>query len=96
MYGANISNANNDVFRGKKEHLLEIEFNGKVRFDFILKEVSSRFGIIYRIVSADIEFCGNQNIGTMKLRIEANREQVHELQDYLNAKRLLSSFVEVV
>ena len=84
-----------DVPVYRSSQVVEIEFNGKHRFDYILADISAMLGIQYRILSADLEFCGEKNIGQMRLQMETSKNELTELTSYLESKRLLSSVVEL-
>ena len=78
----------------RKEVSLEIELNGKIRFDNILDEIYHKMGILYKITAADVEFFGEQNFGTLKLMMMLNCQQKEHLEHFLAEKKLLNTFFE--
>ena len=95
MLNAKEQHSYGEVSALRSSQVVEIEFNGKHRFDYILAEISAMFGIQYRILSADLEFCGEKNIGQMRLQMETSKQELVQLITYLEGKRLLSSVVEL-
>jgi len=77
----------------KKELVLEIELNGRLRFDYLLNIIYQQFAIPYKIISADIEFYGDKNFGNVQLHIEADIEQHEQLEYYLNRNQILNTFI---
>ena len=84
----------NEIPEIKKEILLEIELNGKVRFDSILNEIYHKLDIAYKIVVADVEFFGDQNFGNIKLLLNVSNKQFQDLQTFLAEKKLMNTSVE--
>ncbi len=96
MLFTHASNPEREIPETKKEVILEIELNGKVRFDCLLNDIYQKLGIMYKIVSADVEFFGDQNFGNIKLLIMVSSIQHQDLRFFLNDRRLLNTSVENV
>ena len=80
----------------RKEVILEIELNGKVRFDRVLNDIYHELGIMYKIVSAEVEFLGDCNFGQLRLLILVNSSEQKILNSFLNERRLLNTAVEQI
>ena len=78
----------------KRQLLLEIELNGKISLEFLLATIYERFGIAYQILNAEIEFYSGRNFGNVKLLIEPEFNQHHDLEYYLNTSKVLNTFIE--
>lgn len=95
MFTANVHNSPlGEHYFPTKEFILEIELNGRLRFDDLLSEIYHTFGIVYRILSANIEYYGEKNLGSVQLLIQANHEQNQNLEYFLNRKGILNISVE--
>lgn len=57
------NNANAFVPRTAKEITLEIELNGKIRFDMLLYTIYNHYNITYKIVHAHIEYLDGNILG---------------------------------
>ena len=89
-----VSSPEHENSERKKEILLEIELNGKVRFDDILNQIYNKLGIMCNIVSAEIEFFGDQNFGSIQLLVEINNRQSEDLIIFLSERKLLNTFID--
>lgn len=90
-------NKNNPFYpNSEKEIILEIELNGKIRFDFLLYTVYKHFGIIYKIISAELEYINGNNFGNVRLLLKVDNDSLSELENYLHKNRLVNSKIEVL
>ncbi|MCU7615195.1 cysteine methyltransferase [Chryseobacterium sp. GMJ5] len=80
----------------KKELILEVELNGKVKFDHLLHVIYQQMGICYRVLSANVEYVNGNNFGSFQLYINATHEESQELEFFLNTHKLLNTTVEYV
>ncbi|EJL73854.1 NIL domain-containing protein [Chryseobacterium populi] len=78
----------------KKELILEIELNGKMKFEQLLNIIYNQFGICHRVLSANVEYVQGRSFGSVQLYISANSEDCRELELYLNKNKLLNTTVE--
>lgn len=80
----------------KKEFILEIELNGKMKFEHLMNIIYNKFGIYHRVLSANIEYVNGNSFGSVQLYINVNSEDFQELELYLNKNKLLNTTVEYV
>lgn len=80
----------------KKELILEIELNGKMKFEQLLNIIYNQFGICHRVLSANVEYVQGRSFGSVQLYINANSEDCRELELYLNKNKLLNTTVEYI
>lgn len=80
----------------RKEIILEIELNGKVRFDRILNDIYHELGIVYKIISAEVEFLGDCNFGYLHLQLLVSTSEQEVLQGFLAQHRLLNTSLEPI
>ncbi|ROI00926.1 NIL domain-containing protein [Chryseobacterium daecheongense] len=80
----------------KKELILEIELNGKMKFEHLMNTIYNQFGICHRVLSANVEYVEGRSFGSVQLYISANSEEYDELEYYLNNNKLLSTTVEYI
>lgn len=78
----------------RKDLILEIELNGKLKFDQILYCIDQNMGICYSLLNADVEFVDGNNFGSFQLRINANSEEFQKVEFFLNENKLLNTTVE--
>lgn len=86
----------NKVNLPKKELILEIELNGKMKFEHLMNVVYNQFGICHRVLSANVEYVEGRSFGSVQLYIIVNSEEYDELEYYLNNNKLLSTTVEYI
>lgn len=80
----------------KKELILEIELNGKMKFEHLMNTIYNQFGICHRVLSANVEYVNGRSFGSVQLYINVNSDDFEELELYLNKNKLLSTTVEYV
>ncbi|MDH6250828.1 ABC-type methionine transport system ATPase subunit [Chryseobacterium sp. H1D6B] len=79
-----------------KELILEIELNGKMKFEHLLNTIYTQFGICHRVLSANVEYVEGRSFGSVQLYINANSEDSRELELFLNQNKLLNTTVEYI
>lgn len=84
----------NNVILIKKEFVIEIELNGKVKFNDLLNSIYMEMGICYKVLSAKIEYSNGADFGSFQLHIVANSEEYKRLEFFLNKNKLLNTTVE--
>ncbi len=80
----------------KKELILEIELNGKMKFEHLMNTIYNQFGICHRVLSANVEYVNGRSFGSVQLYINVSSADFEELEIYLNKNKLLSTTVEYV
>ncbi len=80
----------------KKELILEIELNGKMKFEHLMNTIYHQFGICHKVLSANVEYVNGRSFGSVQLYINVNSDDFKELELYLNKNKLLSTTVEYV
>ncbi|MDR6158643.1 MULTISPECIES: NIL domain-containing protein [Chryseobacterium] len=80
----------------KKELILEIELNGKMKFEHLMNTIYNQFGICHRVLSANVEYVNGRSFGSVQLYINVSSDDFDELEIYLNKNKLLSTTVEYV
>ncbi len=78
----------------KKELLLEIELNGKMKFEHLMNTIYNQMGICHRVLSANVEYVNGYSFGTIQLYINVNSEDYQQLEFYLNKNKLINTAVE--
>ncbi len=78
----------------KKEWILEIELNGKMKFEHLMDVIYHQFGICHRVLSANVEYCSGRSFGSVQLYINVSAEDFRQLEHYLYKNKLLSTAVE--
>lgn len=78
----------------KKELILEVELNGKMKFDHLLNAIYQQMGICYRVLSANVEYMNGNNFGSFQLYINTTHEEFQQLEFFLNKNKLLNTTVE--
>ena len=90
------NNANAFVPRTAKEIILEIELNGKIRFDMLLYTIYINYNITYKIMHAHIEYLDGNNFGNVRLLLKISQEELGQIEAYLAQYKLLSSKIDVL
>ncbi|MDQ0783040.1 NIL domain-containing protein [Chryseobacterium sp. W4I1] len=85
---------NNKMSLPKKELILEIELNGKMKFEHIMNAIYNQFGICHKVLSANVEYVNGNSFGSIQLYINVSSEDYQNLEFYLNKNKLLSTMVE--
>ncbi|KPH12628.1 NIL domain-containing protein [Chryseobacterium sp. ERMR1:04] len=78
----------------KKELILEIELNGKMKFEHVMNTIYHQFGICHRVLSANVEYVNGYSFGSVQLYINVTSEEYQELEFFLNKNKLLNTTVE--
>lgn len=86
----------NTVSLPKKELIMEIELNGKMKFEHLMNAVYNQFGICHRVLSANIEYVNGYSFGSVQLYIKVSSDDYRQLESYLNKNKLLSTTVEYI
>lgn len=94
MITANLQTLSQNVNLSKKELILEVELNGKVKFDDLLSIIYQQMGICYKVLSANVEYMNGSNFGSFQLYINATPEESQQLEFFLNKNKLLNTTVE--
>jgi ABC-type methionine transport system ATPase subunit len=92
----NLQVFNNTLNLPKKELILEIELNGKMKFENLMNIIYNQFGICHRVLSANVEYVNGQSFGSVQLYINVTSDDFDKLEFYLNKNKLLSTTVEYV
>lgn len=87
---------NNFLPKTTREIILEIELNGKIRFDILLYTIYNQYNVSYKIVNANIEYLNGSNFGNVKLLLNITQDQINKIEKYLGEYRLLSSRIDVL
>lgn len=80
----------------KRELILEVELNGKMKFEHLMNTIYNQFGICHKVLSANVEYVNGRSFGSVQLYINVNSDDFEELELYLNKNKLLSTTVEYV
>jgi len=80
----------------KKDLIIEVELNGKVKFDHLLNAIYQQMGICYKVLSANVEYMNGANFGSFQLHINATSEEFQQLEYFLNKNKLMNSTVEYI
>ncbi|MDR6921750.1 MULTISPECIES: NIL domain-containing protein [Chryseobacterium] len=91
---ANLQVLQNTINLPKKELILEIELNGKMKFEHLMNVIYHQFGICHRVLSANVEYVNGYSFGSVQLYINVSSEDYQLLESYLNKNKLLSTTVE--
>ncbi|SMP31334.1 NIL domain-containing protein [Chryseobacterium profundimaris] len=92
----NMQILNSKISLPKKELILEIELNGKMKFEQLMNTIYNQFGICHRVLSANVEYVNGRSFGSVQLYINVSSEDYDALELYLNKNKLLSTTVEYV
>jgi ABC-type methionine transport system ATPase subunit len=89
---------NNQAFYAgsEKDILLEVDLNGKIRFDILLYTIYNQLGIIYKIVNADLEYINGNNFGNIQLQLKVNDASLDHLDSYLKKYKLVNSKIDII
>jgi ABC-type methionine transport system ATPase subunit len=80
----------------KKELILEIELNGKMKFEHLMNAIYNQFGICHKVLSVNVEYINGRSFGSVQLYINVSSEDFEQLEFYLNKNKLLSTTVEYI
>jgi len=78
----------------KRELILEIELNGKMKFEHLMNTIYNQFGICHKVLSANVEYVNGRSFGSVQLYINVTSEEYQELEFFLNKNKLLNTTVE--
>lgn len=78
----------------KKELIVEIELNGKMKFEHLMNTIYNQFGICHKVLSANVEYMNGNSFGSVQLYINVSSEDYQQLEIYLNKNKLLNTSVE--
>ncbi len=84
----------NKINLPKKELLLEIELNGKMKFEHLMNTIYNQFGICHKVLSANVEYVNGYSFGSVQLYINVNSDDFQQLEVYLNKNKLINTAVE--
>ena len=90
----NLQVLQNKINLPKKELIMEIELNGKMKFEHLMNAIYHQFGICHRVLSANVEYVNGYSFGSVQLYINVSSEDYQQLESYLNKNKLLSTTVE--
>lgn len=89
-------NKNNLFYpKSEKDIILEVDLNGKIRFDILLYTIYNQLGIIYKILSADLEYINGNNFGNIQLQLKVNNDSLENLENYLQQYKLVNSRIDL-
>ncbi|PQA93346.1 NIL domain-containing protein [Chryseobacterium piscicola] len=77
-----------------KELILEIELNGKMKFDILLNAIYNEMGVHYKVVNANVEYFNGNDFGSFQLYLNTTKEEFENLEYFLNKNKLLNTNVE--
>jgi ABC-type methionine transport system ATPase subunit len=80
----------------KKELILEIELNGKMKFEHLMNAIYNQLGICHKVLSVNVEYINGRSFGSVQLYINVSSEDFEQLEFYLNKNKLLSTTVEYI
>ncbi|KQT23941.1 cysteine methyltransferase [Chryseobacterium sp. Leaf405] len=92
----NLQVLQNNISLPKKELILEIELNGKMKFESLMNTIYMQFGICHKVLSANVEYMNGRSFGSVQLYINISSEDFEQLEFYLNKNKLLSTTVEYI
>lgn len=78
----------------KKDLIIEVELNGKMKFDHLLNAIYQQMGICYKVLSANVEYMNGANFGSFQLHLNATPEESEQLEFFLNKNKLLNTTVD--
>lgn len=78
----------------KKDLIIEVELNGKMKFDHLLNAIYQQMGICYKVLSANVEYMNGANFGSFQLHFNATSEESLQLEFFLNKNKLLNTTVD--
>ncbi len=77
----------------RKELILEIELNGKMKFEHLMHAIYRQFGICHKVLSANVEYINGRSFGTVQLYLNVCPDDFEQLEFYLNKNKLLNTTV---
>jgi ABC-type methionine transport system ATPase subunit len=80
----------------KKELILEIELNGKMKFEHLMNAIYNQLGICHKVLSINVEYINGRSFGSVQLYINVSSEDFEQLEYYLCQNKLLNTTVEYV
>lgn len=92
----NLQVLQNSINQPRKEWILEIELNGKVKFEHLLNVIYDQLGICHKVLSVNVEYIKGRSFGSVQLYINVNSADFEQLEYYLLQNKLLSTSVEYV
>ncbi|RNA63313.1 cysteine methyltransferase [Chryseobacterium nematophagum] len=92
----NLQILQNKLKQPKRELIIEIELNGKMKFEQLMNTIYHQLGICNRVLSVNVEYINGRSFGSVQLYISANSDDYQELELYLNKNKLLSTTVEYI
>lgn len=81
--------------KSEKDIILEVDLNGKIRFDILLYTIYNQLGIIYKIVNADLEYINGNNFGNIQLQLKVDDVSLDNLDNYLKKYKLVNSKIDI-
>ncbi|MBW7675998.1 NIL domain-containing protein [Chryseobacterium chendengshani] len=96
MITPNLQALPNNVLPIKKDLIIEVELNGKMKYDDLLNAIYQQMGICYKLLSANVEYKNGANFGSFQLRITVNTEEFQQLEFFLNKNKLMNTSVEYI
>lgn len=94
MIAPNLQALPKNVHLIKKDLIIEVELNGKMKFDHLLNAIYQQMGMCYRVLSANVEYMNGANFGSFQLHVNATTEESQELEFFLNKNKLLNTTVD--
>lgn len=78
----------------QKEFVIEIELNGKMKFEHLLDCIHMQMGISYKVLCANVEYKNGANFGSCQLYLKVTAEEYSQLEFFLNKNKLLHTTIE--
>lgn len=94
MIAPNLQALPKNVHLIKKDLIIEVELNGKMKFDYLLNAIYQQMGICYKVLSANVEYMNGANFGSFQLHLNATPEESRQLEFFLNKNKLLNTTVD--
>ncbi|MCJ8152235.1 cysteine methyltransferase [Chryseobacterium sp. SSA4.19] len=92
----NIQGVQSNLNLPKKELILEIELNGKMKFEYLMDVIYRQLGICHKVLSVNVEYINGRSFGSVQLYLNINSADFEQLEYYLYQNKLLSTTVEYV
>lgn len=83
-----------NIHLSKRDFVIEVELNGKMKFDYLLDAIFHQTGICYRVLSANVEYLNGVNLGSFQLHVTATKEESQQLEFFLNDHKILNTTVD--
>ena len=96
MIAQNLQPPSQQLNFSKKELILEIHLNGKMKFDHLLNVICNQMGMCCRVLKADVEYFKGSDFGSFQLYLNITGEEVQNLEYFLNKSKLLNTNVEYI